>query len=96
MPLEYPIHERTLANGLRVALISALAHWEFTSALHGPMHVLHGLFVAAVGYVVLFLGFGLGLGGTVCCRGIIRWGRCDRNRGGFWAGNGRCGFVWRS
>ncbi len=45
-----------LANGLRVALISALAHWEFTSALHGPMHVLHGLFVAAVGYVVLFVG----------------------------------------
>jgi EpsI family protein len=45
-----------LANGLRVALIGALAHWEIGSPLHGPFHVLHGLFVAAVGYIVLFVG----------------------------------------
>jgi exosortase len=45
-----------LANGFRVALIGALSHWEIGSPLHGPFHVLHGLFVAAVGYVVLFVG----------------------------------------
>jgi EpsI family protein len=45
-----------LANGLRVALIGALAHWEIGSPLHGPFHMLHGLFVAAVGYIVLFVG----------------------------------------
>jgi EpsI family protein len=45
-----------LGNGLRVALIGALAHWEIGSPLHGPFHMLHGLFVAVVGYVVLFVG----------------------------------------
>lgn len=45
-----------LSNGLRVALIGVLAYWELGSPLHGPMHVLHGLFVAAIGYVVLFVG----------------------------------------
>lgn len=45
-----------LANGLRVALIGVLAYLEVGSPLHGPMHVLHGLFVAAIGYVVLFVG----------------------------------------
>jgi EpsI family protein len=45
-----------LSNGLRVALISLLAHLEVGSPLHGPMHVLHGLFVAFVGYVAIFGG----------------------------------------
>lgn len=45
-----------LANGLRVALIGTLAHYEVGSPLHGPFHVLHGLFVAGIGYVVLFVG----------------------------------------
>jgi EpsI family protein len=45
-----------LSNGLRVALICALAYYEVGSPLHGPFHVLHGLFVAGVGYVVLFAG----------------------------------------
>jgi EpsI family protein len=45
-----------LANGLRVALIGALVHWNIGSPLHGPFHVLHGLFVAGIGYVVLFAG----------------------------------------
>src|SRR5687768_14789864 len=48
-----------LANGLRVALIGALAYFEIGSPLHGPLHVLHGLFVAAIGYVVLFVGLRL-------------------------------------
>jgi EpsI family protein len=45
-----------LANGLRVALIGVLAYLDIGSPLHGPFHVLHGLFVAGVGYVVLFVG----------------------------------------
>jgi EpsI family protein len=45
-----------LANGLRVALIGTLAYYEVGSPLHGPFHVLHGLFVAGIGYVVLFVG----------------------------------------
>jgi EpsI family protein len=45
-----------LANGLRVALIGTLAYLNVGSPLHGPFHVLHGLFVAAIGYVVLFVG----------------------------------------
>ena len=45
-----------LANSLRVALIGTLAYYEVGSPLHGPFHVLHGLFVAAIGFVVLFVG----------------------------------------
>jgi EpsI family protein len=45
-----------LSNGLRVALICTLAYYEVGSPLHGPFHMLHGLFVAGVGYVVLFAG----------------------------------------
>ena len=45
-----------LSNGLRVALIGILAYLEIGSPLHGPFHVLHGLFVAGVGYVALFMG----------------------------------------
>jgi EpsI family protein len=48
-----------LSNGLRVALICVLAYYEVGSPLHGPFHVLHGLFVAAIGYVVLFAGLRL-------------------------------------
>jgi EpsI family protein len=45
-----------LANGLRVALIGTLAYYDVGSPLHGPFHVLHGLFVAAIGFVVIFAG----------------------------------------
>jgi len=45
-----------LSNGLRVALICTLAYYDVGSPLHGPFHVLHGLFVAGIGYVVLFAG----------------------------------------
>ena len=47
------------ANSLRVALICVLAYYDVGSPLHGPFHVLHGLFVAGVGYVVLFAGLGI-------------------------------------
>ena len=45
-----------LANSLRVALIGTLVYYDVGSPLHGPFHVLHGLFVAAIGYVVIFIG----------------------------------------
>ncbi|HET7218510.1 MAG TPA: exosortase W [Vicinamibacterales bacterium] len=48
-----------LSNGLRVALIGVLAYLDIGSPLHGPFHVLHGLFVAGIGYVVLFAGLRL-------------------------------------
>jgi EpsI family protein len=44
------------SNGLRVALICVLAYYKVGSPLHGPFHILHGLFVAGIGYVVLFAG----------------------------------------
>jgi EpsI family protein len=45
-----------VSNGLRVALIGILAYRDIGSPLHGPFHVLHGLFVAAAGFVVIFAG----------------------------------------
>ena len=48
-----------LANGVRVALIGWLAYLDVGSPLHGPAHVLHGLFVSAVGYLCLFGGVSL-------------------------------------
>lgn len=48
-----------LANSLRVALIGTLAYYEVGSPLHGPFHVLHGLFVAGIGFVVIFVGLQL-------------------------------------
>ena len=44
------------ANGFRVALIGALAYHEVGTPLHGPFHILNGLFVSAVGFIALFLG----------------------------------------
>jgi EpsI family protein len=48
-----------LSNGVRVALIGTLAYFDIGSPLHGPFHVLHGLFVAGVGYAALLVGFQL-------------------------------------
>jgi EpsI family protein len=45
-----------LSNGLRVALIGALVYFGIGTNVHGPMHVLQGLFVSAIGYAALFLG----------------------------------------
>lgn len=46
-----------IANGVRVALIGFTAyHGLVDGDLHGPGHVFHGMFVAVVGYVALFLG----------------------------------------
>jgi EpsI family protein len=45
-----------LSNSLRVALICVLVYLDVGSPLHGPAHVLHGLFVAGVGHAVLLVG----------------------------------------
>jgi len=48
-----------VSNGLRIALIALLSYWNVGSPLHGPLHVLHGLFVSGVGYGALFGGLWL-------------------------------------
>ena len=45
-----------LSNSLRVALICVLVYLDIGSPLHGPAHVLHGLFVAGVGHTVILAG----------------------------------------
>jgi len=45
-----------LANSLRVALIGMLAYYDLSGDLHGPYHMLHGVFVSLVGYAVIFAG----------------------------------------
>jgi EpsI family protein len=47
------------ANSLRVAMIGALVYFDLGAPLHGPAHVLHGLFVSAIGHVALFVGLWL-------------------------------------
>jgi EpsI family protein len=45
-----------LTNAARVALIGLWAHYSGRQGdIHGPFHVLQGLFVSVVGYVVLFV-----------------------------------------
>ena len=44
-----------VSNGLRVALIGVLAYADVGAPLHGPGHVLHGLFVSGIGMVTLFV-----------------------------------------
>lgn len=45
-----------LSNSVRVALIGLLAYYGFEGPLHGPLHILQGLFVSIVGYAALFGG----------------------------------------
>ena len=45
-----------LANSVRVALIGMLAYYDLSGDLHGPYHMLHGVFVSLIGYVVIFGG----------------------------------------
>ena len=44
------------ANSLRVALIGVLAYYDLSGDLHGPYHVLHGVFVSLIGYIAIFGG----------------------------------------
>ena len=40
-------------------MIGALVYYDLGAPLHGPAHVLHGLFVSAIGHVALFVGLWL-------------------------------------
>lgn len=44
-----------LANSVRVALIGIWVYYGNSQILHGPQHILQGLFVAVSGYAFLFL-----------------------------------------
>ena len=44
------------SNSVRVALIGVLSYLGIAGDVHGPGHVLQGMFVAVIGYVALFLG----------------------------------------
>ena len=47
-----------LANGARVALIGTLSYYGLSGGgdIHGPLHVLQGMFVSVIGYAALFGG----------------------------------------
>jgi EpsI family protein len=45
-----------LSNGLRVGLIGLLSYHGIGGDIHGPFHILQGLFVSGVGYVAIFFG----------------------------------------
>lgn len=44
------------SNSLRVALIGILSYLGYAGDVHGPGHMLQGMFVAVIGYVALFAG----------------------------------------
>jgi len=52
------------ANGLRVALIGAFSYYGVGDNIHGPFHMLQGLFVSVVGYAALFGGVFILAGGS--------------------------------
>lgn len=45
-----------LANGFRVALIGTLSYYGLAGDLHGPYHILQGMFVSAIGFAILVVG----------------------------------------
>jgi EpsI family protein len=45
-----------LSNGLRVGFIGLLSFHGIGGDIHGPFHILQGLFVSGVGYVAIFFG----------------------------------------
>jgi EpsI family protein len=45
-----------LSNALRVTFIGALLYFGVSRDVHGPGHILQGLFVSLIGYAAIFLG----------------------------------------
>ena len=43
------------SNGLRIAIIGGLSHYELSKSIHGPGHILQGLFVSGAGLLALQL-----------------------------------------
>lgn len=58
------------ANGLRVSLIGILSYYGITKEIHGPSHILHGLFVSFVGYGAIFGGLWLMSGNRLRTQGV--------------------------
>jgi exosortase len=47
-----------LSNGLRIAIIGVLSHYELSEQIHGPGHILQGLFVSGAGLIALQMAIG--------------------------------------
>jgi len=45
-----------LSNGLRVAIIGVLSYYQLSESVHGPGHILQGLFVSSFGFIALIVG----------------------------------------
>jgi exosortase len=45
-----------LSNGLRVAIIGVLSYYHLSESVHGPGHILQGLFVSSFGFIALIVG----------------------------------------
>jgi len=45
-----------LSNGLRVAIIGVLSYFHLSESVHGPGHILQGLFVSSFGFIALIVG----------------------------------------
>jgi EpsI family protein len=48
-----------LSNGLRVAIIGFLSYFKLSTAIHGPGHMLQGLFVSGIGLMALLASVSL-------------------------------------
>jgi len=48
-----------LSNGLRVAVIGALSYFQLSESVHGPGHILQGLFVSSFGFIALVAAVGI-------------------------------------
>jgi EpsI family protein len=54
--LPFALIVAVISNGLRVSLIGALSYYGLNPTIHGPFHVLQGIFVSFIGYFALFAG----------------------------------------
>jgi EpsI family protein len=52
----YGVVVAVLSNSLRVALIGFLSYYGIGGDLHGPFHMLQGMFVSVIGFGALFAG----------------------------------------
>jgi exosortase/archaeosortase family protein len=59
-----------LSNSFRIALIGILNYAGVGGDIHGPFHVLQGMFVAVIGYIALFAGASM-LSRTERHRGVV-------------------------
>lgn len=55
--LSFALVVAILSNSFRVALIGTLSYYGLNPSIHGPFHILQGMFVSVIGYCALFAGF---------------------------------------